>query len=467
MTLTLSGAIGEFGKAAKAKLKNIAASGEPEDQLRAPFEALLLDLTELVGQPRDAVVAVGESSVSDLKTRPDYAVTRRNVLVGFIELKAPRKGADPRKYKNKHDKQQWAKLQSLPNLIYTDGNAFSLWRGDELVSLVQLDGDIETSGSQLDTPSELLKLFNDFLLWEPVPPRDAKQLAHQSAQLCRFLRDEVTEQLAAGSEALTGLATGWRKMLFPEATNEQFADGYAQAVTFGLLVARAKNIRIGDGIDRVAKELGATNSLIGAALRIMTQEVESETTLKTSLATLSRVLDVVQWEAISKGDPDVWLYFYEDFLEAYDNALRKKTGSYYTPPEVVAAMIRLVDEALSSPDRFGLSRGLASNEVTVADPAVGTGTFMLGMLRRIGETVRANEGEGAVPGAINAALDRLIAFEMQLGPFAVAQLRILAEVDALTNGTSTVAPRMFVTDTLGDPYIGNSPFHERMRVLRA
>jgi len=144
---------------------------------------------------------------------------------------------------------------------------------------------------------------------------------------------------------------------------------------------------------------------------------------------------------------------YEDFLEVYDNALRKKTGSYYTPPEVVAAMVRLVDEALVSPDRFGLSRGLASGEVTVADPAVGTGTFMLGTLRRIAETVGENEGAGAVPGAINAALERLIAFEMQLGPFAVAQLRIRAEVDALTNGTSTVAPRMFVTDTLGDPYI--------------
>ena len=93
-------------------------------------------------------------------------------------------------------------------------------------------------------------------------------------------------------------------MLFPEATDAQFADGYAQAVTFGLLVARARDIKLSDGIDHVAKELGVTNSLIGAALRILTQEVESETTLKTSLATLTRVLDVVHWKAISKGDPD-------------------------------------------------------------------------------------------------------------------------------------------------------------------
>ncbi len=30
-------------------------------------------------------------------------------------------------------------------------------------------------------------------------------------------------------------------------------------------------------------------------------------------------------------------------------------------------------------------------EVTVADPAVGTGTFLLGILRRIAATVEANE----------------------------------------------------------------------------
>ena len=34
------------------------------------------------------VVLVGESSVQDLKTRPDFAVTNQNLLVGFIELKA-------------------------------------------------------------------------------------------------------------------------------------------------------------------------------------------------------------------------------------------------------------------------------------------------------------------------------------------------------------------------------------------
>ena len=169
-----------------------------------------------------------------------------------------------------------------------------------------------------------------------MPPRDAQQLAHVSARLCRFLKEEVEEELAGGSPSLRGLRTGWKRMLFPEATDAQFADGYAQAVTFGLLVARAGNIPLDQGLHSAATALGATNSLIGAALMVLTDEVERETALRTSLATLTRVLGAVEWSSISKGSDETWLYFYEDFLAVYDNDLRKKTGSYYTPPEVVS-----------------------------------------------------------------------------------------------------------------------------------
>ena len=90
-------AVAAFGLNAKAKLANPAARGEPEDQLRAPLEHLVMDLAECCGFPRNAITAVGESSLSEMKTRPDYAVTVRKALVGFIEVKAPGKGADPRR----------------------------------------------------------------------------------------------------------------------------------------------------------------------------------------------------------------------------------------------------------------------------------------------------------------------------------------------------------------------------------
>ena len=455
---TLATAIAEFGAAAKAKLSNPAVSGAPEDQLRGPLEMVVGRLAELCGLPPGAVRLVGETTLTSLQTRPDYAVTVNNALTGFIELKAPGKGANPKSFKDPHDKAQWGKLQTLPNLIYTDGNAFSLWQDGHLQGdIVRLDGDIETAGTKLAAPPTLLPLIDSFLTWNPIPPRNAKRLAEIAARLCRFLRDEVVEQMALGNKGLTELATDWRKLLFPEANDAQFADGYAQAVTFGLLVARARGISLAGGIDHAAGELRRSNSLIGTALRLLTDDTDNQSALATSLKTLTRVLEAVDWSTISKDTPDAWLYFYEDFLAVYDNALRKRTGSYYTPPEVVDAMVRLVDECLRGPlfDRPG---GLASSSVTVADPAVGTGTFLLGVLRRIAATIEADEGAGAVPGAIQSAAGRLFGFELQFGPFAVAQLRLIAEMQALLRTARKPNPsipdlHLYVTDTLGNPYV--------------
>jgi len=430
---TIAVAVSAYGASVKPKLANIAIGGAPEDQLRGPLDTLLRELAGIGGLPVGSVHLVGETTLAELKTRPDFAVTVSKALVGFMEVKAPGKGADPRKFNDPHDKEQWDKLKSLPNLIYTDGNSFSLWRDGKLEgAIVHLEGNVESAGAKLAAPDSLLALISDFLRWAPIPPKTAKQLAQVSARLCRLLRDEVLEQMARGTPGLTGLAQDWRKLLFPQAKDAEFADGYAQAVTFGFLVARARDISLADGIEKAADELRKSNSLIGTALRVLTDNPLNQKALKTSLGTLTRVLDSVDWHTISKDKPEAWLYFYQDFLEVYDNALRKRTGSYYTPPEVVSAMVNLVDEALRGP-LFERPAGFATSDVTVADPAVGTGTFLLGALRRIAATIMDDQGAGAVRGAIEAAAKRIIGFEIQFGPFAVAQLRLIAELQALMN----------------------------------
>lgn len=116
------------------------------------------------------------------------------------------------------------------------------------------------------------------------------------------------------------------------------------------------------------------------------------------------------------------------------------TGTYYTPAEVVREIVRLADDALRDPALFDLAGGLAHPDVTLADPA--TGTFLLAVLRRIRDSVAADQGAGAVPGAIRAAAGRLIGFELQFGPFVVAQLRLLAELLELTApaGAASASP---------------------------
>jgi hypothetical protein len=75
MKSTIVSAIASFGALAKDKLSNPTVSGQPEDQLRAPFEHLLGDLAELANSGKSSVVAVGEVSDNEMKTRPDYALT--------------------------------------------------------------------------------------------------------------------------------------------------------------------------------------------------------------------------------------------------------------------------------------------------------------------------------------------------------------------------------------------------------
>jgi hypothetical protein len=446
--------VSQYGAQVKKKLGGINVTGQPEDQLRAPLETFFSAMCQLIGNDPNQLTMIGETPLSAISVRPDYAVEYGGALVGFIEVKAPGKGADPRAFSVSHDREQWKKLQALPNLIYTDGQAFSLYQSGQRVGEIRsLKGDLASAGAALTAADTFLTVFEGFMSWTPVAPESPAALAEVSARLCRLLRDEVSELIAHSDSSLTSLRDEWKSLLFPEATDEQFADWYAQAVTFGLLLARARGIDLKPGIDYAAKKLAAsTNSLIGSALRILVDTPGSEQTLQTSVATLGRVLAVVDWDKVSQGNPDAWLYFYEGFLQTYDTALRKKTGSYYTPPQVTSAMVRLVSEALTQ--HLSRPAGFADPAVTCLDPAMGSGTFMLEIVRSIAISVAADQGPGAVPPALAASLSRLVGFELQLGPFAVAQLRLLAELAEF--GVSDVGPqalRTYITNTLDDPFV--------------
>ena len=84
-------------------------------------------------------------------------------------------------------------------------------------------------------------------------------------------------------------------------------------------------------------------------------------------------------------------YFYEPFLEAFDPALRKQLGVWYTPAEVVRYMVARVDRALK--DDLGIPDGLAAENVYVLDPCCGTG----GLSRRSAAPHRRQSGR-ARPG---------------------------------------------------------------------
>lgn len=427
--------------------KFATGNGEPEDHLRTPFENLLADLAPYTSAKQ--VAPAGEHHLAVERVRPDFAIDVQGATIGYAELKAPGKGADPTKYKG-HDREQWERLACLPNVFYSDGQAFALYHfGDRDGDVVVLSGDVETAGGKL-TVSDLglLDLLDRFLGWEPLPPKNAGELALVAARLCRLLRAEVLE-LMETEEGLQSLAQDWRLYLFPDARDAEFADGYAQTVTFALLLARAEGIEIaGRKLRDVADDLGSSHTLMGQALDLLT-DTKIQKKLAISVTSLQRVLGAVDWPTVSKGQDEAWLLFYESFLAEYDPTLRRKTGSYYTPVEVVDPMVRMVDDLLRT--RLDHKRGLASPDVTIVDPSAGTGTFLWRIVDRIGKTIEEEEGEPAVGPFLRESAGRLIGFELQAGPYAVAEFRLAAEFAKRGAHLGSGELRYYLTNTLGDP----------------
>ncbi len=116
-------------------------------------------------------------------------------------------------------------------------------------------------------------------------------------------------------------------------------------------------------------------------------------------------------------------YFYEPFLEAFDPALRKQLGVWYTPAEVVRYMVARVDRALK--DDLGIADGLAAENVYVLDPCCGTGAFLAEVLRRIAAN-HLEAGRGALTGVLvqRSWAERIFGFEIMPAPFVVAHLQV-------------------------------------------
>jgi hypothetical protein len=421
-----------------------------EDHLRAPIQALVESVAEDLGYPK--LVLAGEISGAVHGARPDYTVMRGGLVIGHIELKAPAAGVDPEGFTG-HNLEQWQQLRHLPNLLYTDGIDWILWQDGLQVArtTAAIAAGRGIAGARIDA-AELLHVLDTFCADAPQAPATAQQLARTTARLCRVLRNQIRGALeSGGSKGLEAVAEDWRSLLFPEASDTEFADAYAQTITFGLIAARAAGAGLTDGgtvADRVAQATSALDAdvgLIPTALKVLCAESaigHIEPAVESLLSLLAATDPALLNDA---GD---WLYFYEDFLAQYDPDLRKESGSYYTPAELVKFMVRLVDEVLRT--RLGQPSGFAEEAVTVIDPASGTGTFLLHVIDRIASTVEERDGAGAVAGALREAADRLIGFEVQAGPYSVAQFRTGARFRR--HGVDR-APRVLLADTLADPYV--------------
>ena len=411
---------------------------------------------------------------------PDYILMRGDVPVAFIEAKDFVKTNDLAG--RKENKEQFDRYkQSLDNIIFTDYLDFWLYRNGEFVDSVRL---AELKGDKIVLVSENEAKFVSLIEYlanaQPQKITSSKKLAEIMAGKARLLADVIGRTLAKDVDEqgeIYGQMCAFKEVLMHDITPESFADLYAQTIAYGMFAARLHDTTPDTFSRKEAAELiPRTNPF----LRQMFQYIagydldERVAWIVDDLAEAFRASDINKVMAgygKRTRQTDPMIHFYEDFLSAYDQRLRKNCGVYYTPQPVVNYIVRAVDEILQS--EFGLSMGLAdtsktkievlnqkrkksdkdtyeieTHKVQILDPATGTGTFLAEVIHAIHDKMKGQQGlwQSYVEKHL---LPRLNGFELLMASYAMAHLKldmVLAETGYEANNSQRL--RVYLTNSL-------------------
>jgi len=125
-------------------------------------------------------------------------------------------------------------------------------------------------------------------------------------------------------------------------------------------------------------------------------------------------------------------YFHEKFLEQNNPQLRGLRGVYYTPDPVVSYIVRSIDFLLRS--CFDRRNGLAeiSEDMLLLDPACGTGIFLQAVIDHICNEFRKTSNPKCWQDYVHLyVLPNLFGFELLPVPYIIAHLKLAIQLAAL------------------------------------
>ncbi len=408
---------------------------------------------------------------------PDFIVDRRGAPVGYVECKDL--GVDLDRIEAG---EQLARYRSgLPNLILTDYLEFRWYVAGERradARLARLDGGGAADGEGL---APVAALFDAFFAADPMSIGNPRELAERMAAKARLLRDGIERIFAREDRPgpLRQLLRAYREVLIADLSPRRFADLQAQTAAYGLFAARClHDPRDGPFTRRSAVFADTTPFLRDLFGRIAGPGIDPR--IAWIVDDLASLLDRADMTAILEDfgararREDPVAHFYEDFLAAYDPALRELRGVYYTPAPVVSYIVASVDRLLRR--RFGLTDGLADGatieveaaeggtesvpRVLILDPAAGTGAFLREAVARIRSTIEEKGLAGAWPDYVrDRLLPRLFGFELLMAPYAICHLKLAFEVGGADAGFAPPAGRrlgVFLTNTLEEAHEGTA-----------
>lgn len=451
-------------------------------------------LQQLLDEQLPSFVVTNEPARIDCGA-PDFIISseKTNTPVFYIEAKdIDDRDLDGRK----ENKEQFSRYKkSLDHIIFTDYLDFHLYENGEWVKNVRL---AEVHGDKICLCKERIDDFNALIshisTTRPATITSAKRLAEQMAAKARILSStinnafrlaEENEDAYEANKQLQAQLDAFRLVLINGLTPESFADIYAQTVAYGMFAARLHDNTPNDfSRQEAANLIPKTNPF----LRNIFQQIagydldERIAWVVDDLVNVFLATDVqkVMKNYTKKGmHHDPMIHFYEDFLTAYNPALRKSKGVWYTPQSVVQFIVRAVDEILKSD--FELAEGLADHSkfihevvneqyskgdrfkgkstkptikqemhrVQILDPATGTGTFLAEVVNQIYDKFQGMQGmwQGYVDEHL---LPRIHGFELLMASYAVAHLKLdmLLEQTGFNHADNKKRLKIYLTNSL-------------------
>lgn len=432
------------------KLRETPLDEHTEHTGRAALEALL---NHFASASKHKIKVQHEPKRVAAKGAPDFKVHRPGQILGYVEVKGIGENLDK---VLKSD--QIAKYRKLSgNIILTDYLDF-VWideshiRGRERIAHSH-DLAARTLHVSPEKADAVGKLLTGFFTETPQGIDKSQQLALALATRSQLLRDYLSEELTRQEREhregrLYGLFDVFKTQVLHELTVKEFADAFAQMLAYGLFLARLNSgphaVTLNNAQDYVPGSFRLIRELVDF-LKVLNQDeyrdvrwvVEEVLSIVNGLdlVAIQEDLSFRKRKAIVRRlrakdeeehrlfERDPFIYFYEDYLKAYDKETRKSRGVYYTPPPVVNFIIRAVDDILK--DTFEIDDGVADHKrVTILDFACGTGTFLLEVYERIFDNIGGADSGKAGHVVREHLLKNVYGFEYLIAPYTIAHLKL-------------------------------------------
>ncbi|MFH1048706.1 MAG: type ISP restriction/modification enzyme, partial [Patescibacteria group bacterium] len=361
---------------------------------------------------------------------PDFTVRKNKQLIGYIEAK----DINTEDLQMVSESEQLERYKTKPNLILTNFCEFWLWRDGQWIKKVRIAMPRVLNSLKIAPPlqneKQLAELLNIFISYNIPETKTAKSLAKELAQRAKLLPSYIVYLLNDDKEEeIDRIYNAFRKFLISDLSKEDFADIYAQTITYGLFTARIRH----SGEEKFTRFLA--QRLIPKNIQILrdTFSLISSQTLPEHITwivdDIATILAFADMEKIKKelhrekGGDDPLMHFYETFLKEYDPKKRKARGVYYTPLPVVSYITRSINILLK--EKFGKKLGFASEGVTLLDPASGTLTFPANAIAITKEEIDKSPNAGSWPQIVkNHILKNYYAFELLMAPYIIGHLKV-------------------------------------------